>query len=102
MQVLTFNAVNQKCRIKCEGEEYFFRLMWNARAAAWVADISTTEGVEIASGITLRKGVNNIRQLRLGIGSIVILDAGNIGEPTADSLGSSSWVVQFTEAETNA
>lgn len=102
MQVLTINAVNQKCRIKCEGEEYSFRLTWNARAAAWVADIATTEGVEIASGITLRKGANNVRQLRLGIGSIVILDAGNIGEPTADSLGDGTWVVQLTEAETNA
>ncbi len=51
----------QQCEL--DGQTYTFRIRWNQRAETWHFDLSTVDGVPIASGVKLVTGFPLFRKL---------------------------------------
>lgn len=100
MNVISLKSINQTFKLKMEGETYNFRLLYNKRAATWTMDVSTEDGVAVASGIALKLGTTPLKFLRLRVGDIMAYDTSNTGtEADYNNLNGIVLFIQLEEAE---
>lgn len=100
MNVVSLRPINQSFRLKMEGVNYNFRMLYNQRASTWTLDITTEEGEQVAMGVALKLGTTPIYFLRKRIGDVVSYDTSRKGvEADFDNLSDTVLFVQLTEAE---
>ena len=100
MNVISLEATNQSFRLKMEGVNYNFRLLYNQRAGTWTIDITSEAGERIAMGVALKLGTTPLYFLRKRIGDVISYDtAGKGTEADFENLSDTVLFVQLTEAE---
>ena len=100
MNVISLEPKNQTFRLKMEGVNYNFRMIYNSRASTWTLDMFDADGVPIAQGIALKLGTTPIKFFRIRLGDVLIYDTASKGiEADFENLSDTVLFVQLEEAE---